>query len=139
MRIEGPSRNSSSIRRNRSSQEGSGVFRTEAESGSPQRAAATSSSTPAAGIDALLALQSIEDPLQARRRAIKRGRNLLDALEGLKTDLLAGRVGESRLNRILALVGQAKLETDPELEELLADIELRARVELAKLGIFSHA
>jgi hypothetical protein len=135
VRIEGPSRNASSIRRNRSSGDGSGVFRTES-GGSAPRAPAASPAAPATGIGALLALQSIDDPTQSRRRAIRRGRNLLDALEGLRADLLTGQVGEGRLNRILALVGQAKLETDPELETLLADIELRARVELAKLGVF---
>src|ERR1700739_868974 len=42
------------------------------------------------GIDALLALQGFDDPLERRRRAVKRGRPALDALECLKLGLLTG-------------------------------------------------
>ena len=33
------------------------------------------------GINALIALQGVEDPVERRRRAIKRGRRALDALK----------------------------------------------------------
>jgi len=89
-----------------------------------------------AGIDALLALQSVEDPLFARRKAVRRGNALLDALEAIKADLLLGQVSEGRLNQLMALIGQARERNLPDLDPLLDDIELRARVELAKCGRF---
>lgn len=92
---------------------------------------------PAAGIAALLALQSVDDAVSARRKAVRRGREMLEALDGVKTDLLAGRVSEGRLNQLLALVGEARERTLPGLDALIDDVELRARVELAKLGRFA--
>jgi hypothetical protein len=89
-----------------------------------------------AGLDALLALQSVEDPLFARRKAVRRGNALLDALEAIKADLLLGQVSEGRLNQLMALIGQARERNLPDLDPLLDDIELRARVELAKFGRF---
>lgn len=88
------------------------------------------------GIDALLALQAVDDPLVSRRKALRRGASLVDALEGLQADLLAGQASEGRLNRLLALLGQPRDRVEPEIAALLADIELRARVELAKRGHF---
>jgi hypothetical protein len=40
------------------------------------------------GIDALIALQGVEDPLERRKRAVKRGQIALDALDELKMGLL---------------------------------------------------
>lgn len=100
----------------------------------PSRASASAQAGPVAGIDAILALQAVEDPMFAKRKAVKRGQSMLDVLEEMKADLIMGQVSEGRLNRLLALVGQAKMASDPALEALIDDIELRARVELAKLG-----
>lgn len=88
------------------------------------------------GIDALLALQAIEDPLAKRRKLVRRGTQLIDTLEQMKTDLLTGRISESSLNQLMALVQQAREKSDPELDALVDEIELRARVELAKNGRF---
>lgn len=90
----------------------------------------------AAGIDALLALQAVDDATSGRRKAIRRGNMLIDALERIQADLLAGRVSEGHLNKAIALLAQAKINTEPGLDALIADIELRVRVELAKLGRF---
>jgi len=87
------------------------------------------------GIDALLALQAAEDPLvQRRRKAVRRGNALLDTLETIKADLLLGRVSEGRLNQLMVQIGQMRERGLAELDGVLDDIELRARVELAKFG-----
>ena len=91
------------------------------------------------GIEALLALQAIEDPVFAKRKAVRRGSALLDALDDIKTDLLIGKVSEGRLNKLLALIGQAREATIPGLDSVIDDIELRARVELAKFGHFASS
>lgn len=93
----------------------------------------------ATGIEALLALQAVDGPLVARRKAVRRGRALLDTLEEIKTDLLLGRISEGRLNQLMALIGQARERTLPGLDGALDEIELRARVELAKFGRYAGA
>lgn len=91
---------------------------------------------PATSLDALLALQAVEDPLLKKKKLVRRGVQLLDTLDEMKADLLSGRVSESRLNQLMAVLGQAREKADPRLDALLDDIELRARVELAKRGLF---
>jgi hypothetical protein len=100
------------------------------------RAAAAAPPAAASAIDALLAMQAVEDPTQGRKKILRRGRSLLDTLDALKTDLLLGRASDGRLNQLMAVIGQARESTDPGLDGLLDDIELRARVELAKRGLF---
>jgi len=106
---------------------------------SPDRSAATAGGGAAhsiGGIDALLALQEVDDPLTGRRKAMARGHDLLDGMEALKADLLAGRVSPDRLHRIMALLQARSDSGDAALEGVIDEIELRARVELAKLGEF---
>jgi hypothetical protein len=92
--------------------------------------------SPPTSLDALLALQAVEDPLLKKKKLVRRGTQLLDTLEDMKTDLLSGRVSESRLNQLMAVLGQVREKADPRLDALLDDIELRARVELAKRGLY---
>ena len=69
-----------------------------------------------------------------RKKALRRGNALLDVLETIKADLLIGQVSEGRLNQVMVLIGQARERNLPGLDDVLDDIELRARVELAKFG-----
>ena len=91
---------------------------------------------PTTSLDALLALQAVEDPLLKKKKLVRRGLNLLDTLEDIRADLLVGQLGEGRLNQLMAIIGQAREGNEPGLDGLLDDIELRARVELAKRGLF---
>ncbi|MCF1743192.1 flagellar assembly protein FliX [Paradevosia shaoguanensis] len=134
MRIEGYSRTTGVGARAGVGRSGSAGAVFQPDMGEMPRVANARATSPTAGIDALLALQAIEDPVLKRRKTVRRGRALLDTLEAIKADLLLGRVGESRLNQLMALIGQAREQCDPELDALIDDIELRARVELAKLG-----
>jgi hypothetical protein len=111
-----------------------GSFRVEAGQARPAQAVA---GMPAASsLDVLLALQAVDSPSERKRRIAKRGRVLLDALDGLRTDLLAGNPGEGRLNQMLAQLGTMRDATEPDLDATLEAIELRVRVELAKRGRF---
>jgi hypothetical protein len=99
-----------------------------AEARAPSHAAAT------AGLDALIALQMVEGPLDRKKRGLKRGRAMLDALDELKIALLTGRLPLAQLRRLVAAVdGRERDSEDERLEAILDEIELRARVELAKL------
>lgn len=94
-----------------------------------------SAAAPLATLDAILALQGESDPGERRRRTLKRGNDLLDALDRLKAGLLSGRVGLDDLKALVARLGdRAETSGDPGLDEVLAHIELRAQVELAKLS-----
>ncbi|MBV6632169.1 MAG: flagellar assembly protein FliX [Alphaproteobacteria bacterium] len=88
------------------------------------------------GIDAILALQQV-DPDGARKprhQAVVRGEKILGALEGLRDDILLGRVSAGTMQQLTNFVEDAREETDdPELTAVLDEIDLRAQVELAKL------
>jgi len=99
------------------------------------RAERVAEAQPLATLDTLVTLQELPDQNQARKRAVKRASDMLDALEGIRLDLLAGLVPASRLSALLRLVRHQREQIeDPRLNHLLDEIELRARVELAKLG-----
>jgi hypothetical protein len=92
---------------------------------------------PSANIDALLAMQSIEDPLERRKRSVKRGRGALDVLDELKLGLLTGSMDQTTVARLRAAAADLKSSSgDPGLDAVLAEIELRVEVELAKAGQF---
>jgi hypothetical protein len=100
------------------------------------RASSATASTPLATVDALLALQGEGDPAERRRRFVKRGHDLLDGLDRLKAALLSSRVPTADLQRLAAQLAERRdLSGDPGLDDLLSHIELRAKVELAKLGL----
>jgi len=107
------------------------------EDGSAARAASAMSGTRSiGGIDALLALQGLEEPGERRRKAVKRGRSALDALDALKLGLLSGTFDTralARLKSVAAALGEPS--GDAALDAVLAEIELRAQVELAKIGM----
>lgn len=138
MRVENTVRSSTvSTRSGVNRNAGGGFFI--GDPGPAPQASAAAPVAPAASLDALLALQAIEDPLLARRKAVRRGHALLDALDQIKADLLIGQVSEGRLNQVMALIGQARERNLPGLDGVLDDIELRARVELAKFGRYPAA
>jgi hypothetical protein len=135
MRIYGPNGNTAPAATQNARRAGGGGFRVSQDEGS-QRTGSTTAPRAIGGIDALLALQGVEDPVERRRRAIKRGRTALDALDELKLGLLEGTLDRATLHRLrAAAAGLKDASGDPGLDALLAEIELRVEVELAKAGI----
>lgn len=138
IRIDGPGRTGgiqgpSATRR----ADGSGAaFTLPDQSDAPARAAVVGGPTAIGDLSALLALQGVPeiDPRERRRRAVRHGFDLLDVLEGVRLDLLGGGVAPERLERLVAMVTKREPSGDERLEALVDEIELRARVELAKLG-----
>jgi hypothetical protein len=91
----------------------------------------------AGNIDALLALQGIEDPAERRKRSVQRGKGALDVLDDLKIGLLAGNFDTSTVTRLRDAAANLKSSSgDPGLDAVLSEIELRVEVELAKAGQF---
>lgn len=78
-------------------------------------------------------LQAEEDGGERRRRSARHGQDLLESLDELKAALLSGRVCGRDLRRVaerLAAIGPGS--GDPRLDGIVAQISLRAQVELAK-------
>jgi hypothetical protein len=89
----------------------------------------------AANIDALLAMQGVEDPVERRKRSVQRGKGALDVLDDLKIGLLSGNFDASTVSRLRNAAANLKSSSgDPGLDAVLAEIELRVEVELAKAG-----
>jgi hypothetical protein len=89
---------------------------------------------PGFGLAALVAAEEAGDAPARRRQAAARGFRLIDDLEGLKLELLMGRVPRARLARLAAELAARGEADDPALAGLVREIEVRVAVELAKLG-----
>jgi hypothetical protein len=103
---------------------------------SAQEARPASAPKPSANIDALIALQGVEeDPLERRKRSVRRGKGALDVLDDLKLGLLSGNLDASTVCRLRDAAANLKSSSgDPGLDAVLSEIELRVEVELAKAG-----
>jgi hypothetical protein len=138
MRIYGPNGTTtgSSIPSARRTSSSGFSLQPDAQPASDNRPAVAPKAT--ANIDALLAMQGVEeDPLERRRRSVKRGRGALDVLDDLKLGLLSGSFDASTVARLRAAAADLKSSSgDPGLDAVLSEIELRVEVELAKAGQF---
>ena len=86
-------------------------------------------------VDALLALQEVSEDPGGRNRGRRRGEELLDSLDELRYGLLAGSLSLGAIERLTAMVAAKRGQVDdPRLVRILDEIEVRAAVELAKLG-----
>lgn len=135
MRILGTNGTSAAATGNASKRSASGTFSLDGENATRSAAPASGMRT-IAGLETLLALQGVEEPGEKRRRAVKRGRNALDALDALKLGLLSGTLDTAALARLKAAAsGLSESTGDPGLDTVMAEIDLRVEVELAKIGM----
>ncbi|HEY2032317.1 MAG TPA: flagellar assembly protein FliX [Rhizomicrobium sp.] len=87
-----------------------------------------------ASVESILTLQGIDDSTSGRSRGLQHGERLLDMLDEVRDGLLAGGIPRATLNRLATAVSKRQEGfADPKLQSVLDEIELRARVELAKL------
>ena len=135
MRINGPSGTALASAPAAARRSAGGTF-TLSEANAPQAQSAAVALRTLGGIDALIALQGIEDPVERRRRAVKHGRRALDALDELKLGLLSGTLEQGALLRLKAVAADLKDGSgDERLDQVLSEIDLRVAVELAKAGM----
>ncbi|MCQ2915008.1 MAG: hypothetical protein MJ247_07435 [Alphaproteobacteria bacterium] len=140
-------KSSSSVSTVGSSSKSSGVSATDASDfasllsdlGSTSATSTVVSSAPVDGIEALLAAQFVGDAMEGearRKKAIDRGNNLLDQLNDLRNALLVGRIPKQKLIAMSQALRERKdTQLEPELAEIINDIEIRVSVELAKLNL----
>jgi Class II flagellar assembly regulator len=107
-----------------------------AEQEAPRNSAAAGGLRAISTVDALIALQGVEDPTERKKRAVVKGRNALDVLDKLKLGLIDGSVDQSTLARLKVVAeGLTESSGDAGLDAVLGEIDLRVAVELAKAGV----
>src|SRR5690606_4463801 len=86
----------------------------------PKSASATGAALGIQSVDALLALQGVEDATERRRRFAKRGSSALELLDTLKVEILEGRVGLETLRRLeIVLQGLSERSGESGLDDVL--------------------
>ena len=99
---------------------------------SKTNASPATATTPAA-VDGLFALQEVRDATDEASRAKAFAEKLLGQLDELRHALLTGSIPPAQLRELQDLVRSERIKvSDPQLAEVLDEIELRASVELAK-------
>ena len=113
------------------------TMRSLGSSGDAGGAAGVHSAGPVSALDALLALQQNGDALDSpKKAAMLRAKSMLEQLEAVRDGLLSGQLSPERLQQLVGLLDQQReMIDDPELSSVLDEIDLRARVELAKLEV----
>ncbi len=141
MKIDSTNKSSASkgISKTKKKQGASGSDFSSMVSDTSETESATSVAAPASigTIDALLAVQ--EDgrrgSQEANERAKVRATELLDQLDTIKMDILRGDLPKGSLQELSNIISRSRdSDIDPQLADILDEIDLRAQVELAKLS-----
>lgn len=135
MKIQGPNpvRTPQTRRAGKSDSAGGGRFAVPEEDAAPARP--MSNAQPLEALEGLLAAQeAASDDRPARKWAREHGETILRELDGIRVGLLSGRIPAETITRLLGTLDRRRERiADPMIREALDEIELRARVELAKL------
>lgn len=112
----------------------SDAFKAQFSQGEASATNAPATAAPLAALSSLLAVQEAPDALSGKKQGLLHGHTLLDELRELQIGLVQGWVPEGSLRSIASMLDRPRpLIDDPDLNQVLDDIELRAAVELAKL------
>lgn len=136
MKVSGPDRASKpSVKKAKSrSRSGGADFASRISGTQPAENHPVSGAGPVTPVDALLGLQEVPDAADSSSKGIALGHDMLDRLEDIRRGLLLGMITTAQLRSLAHLLkNRPPAFQDPELSSILDDIELRARVELAKL------
>lgn len=129
----GPTRTAPARRQERTSKSSAAGFSNQLRDDTAVQSAGGTAAVGA--VSALLAVQEVGDSGEEKRRAVQRGEDILERLDELRHGLLIGAFPKEKLDQLLETVRrQHDRFRDPRLQEILQEIELRAMVELAKLG-----
>lgn len=96
-------------------------------------AAPTTQTTQVMSVDQLIGLQGVDDALHSKKQVQQRASDILDRLDALRMQILEGRISKEQLMQLARVVNAKRAHTsDPQLIEILNEIELRAQIEIAK-------
>ena len=139
MKVEGSGniRGSGSVRRTGKAEGSSGAAFSKQLVGETGSAHGVSGTAATAGVSGVLALQEVDVTEDATARASRgkmRAEEMLDRLEEIQHGLLSGTLSMQKLVDLTKVVQTRRAQVDdPNLAEILDEIDLRAQVELAKL------
>lgn len=135
MRIYGPNGTALAASPTAARRTAGGSFTVSAQE-APRNSTSAGSLRAISTVDALIALQGVEDPTERKKRAVAKGRNALDVLDALKLGLIDGSVDQSTVARLkVAADGLTDTSGNAGLDGVLGEIDLRVAVELAKAGV----
>lgn len=139
MKIDSPgSVRANSVRRTGKSRSGQGSeFAKHISSSAETTPVAGGSGAQLGSVEALVALQEVPDTTrQTKPPAQKHAEDLLDRLDQIRMGLLRGDLSRIDLQALVLRMAERRRETgDPRLIAIVDEIELRAKVELAKLSM----
>lgn len=100
----------------------------------------TSQSSGASGAQAVAGVFAVQDIASStdapKKQAVKRANDILEDLEEIRMGILSGTLSTKTLTNLSErLKQQQEGLNDPDLKEIVAEIELRALIELAKRGV----
>ena len=134
MEIKGPGRITAVSRKGKKRRSSKAEFGKNLSPEEVSAAAPPSGTSPLTAVSSLLSLQEIPADSESRQEGLDFANDLLGHLEMIRHGLLAGQIPRHNLKDVIRVVSrQRSLTNDPALDEILADMELRVRVELAKL------
>lgn len=103
------------------------------ETAATDESAPTASTNAATAINAMLGTQEVDDAVNREARGKLRAKDLLDKLDDLRMQVLIGGLSREKLLRLAQDVNARRTENyAPQLTDLLDEIDLRVRVEIAK-------
>lgn len=99
----------------------------------PMQGAGTNQPVPSVAM--LVTLAAADPAIERRRKQAIDAERGIDALDKLHKELATGTPSVERLREIVEWSENFEASDDPVLQSILSDIELRVRVELAKLDV----
>lgn len=139
MKIEGPKGAQSASKSKKSSSSSSeGVDFSQYVNQGSQETAGTATAKSIAQIDALLTVQSVDDPAgrAAKGRMKVRSDTILQELEKIRIAMLCGNLTVGHMIDVADIVASHRENIqDPALTAIMDEIDLRAQVELAKMRV----
>lgn len=127
---------SSTVRKKKVSSTEGGDFASELLGATETPAAGAPVETHVVGtVESILSVQEVPDAPEERSRGLARqyGDDILDRLESLRRDLLLGAIPKDKLVDLAHTLRARQGQTDdPRLRAVIDEIELRAKVEIAK-------
>lgn len=136
MKVEGSGnlRGSSSVRRSGKSEGTSGGSFSQQLVGETPSATGVGASAPLTGVAGVFAFQEVDDAADRASRGKMRAEEMLDRLAEIQQGLLLGTMPRQQLVELTRMVQTRRVQVDdPQLGDILDQIDLRAQVELAKL------
>ncbi len=140
MKVNGPKKTggASGAKKSSSTQSGGDVDFSQYVKTGEAEASSVSATQSIAQLDALLAVQEVEDPTQraAKKRAQLRADSILDKLDSIRIKMLGGNLTVGHMVDVADVVAAHREKIDdPQLTAIIDEIDLRAQVELAKMRV----